>query len=50
MSQKLRCKWCGGFLGAVETQDHDNPNFAEFRICLKCGYQWAKQYYGDCEV
>lgn len=39
------CNFCGGELGDVEKQDHSNPNFAEYRTCLKCGYQWAKEYW-----
>jgi len=43
--EDLRCNFCGGHLGAIETQKHDNPNFAEFRTCMKCNHQWAKQYW-----
>jgi len=41
----IMCNFCGGELGDVEHQKHDNPNFAEYRSCLKCGYQWAKEYW-----
>jgi len=41
----MKCKFCGGNLGETETQEHDNPKFAEFKTCLKCGYQWAKAYW-----
>jgi hypothetical protein len=41
----IHCNFCNGKLGAVETQKHSNPNFAEYRTCLNCGYQWAKEYW-----
>jgi hypothetical protein len=41
----LICSFCGGYLGATETQEHDNPNFAEYKTCLECRYQWAKEYW-----
>jgi len=41
----LRCNFCGGFLGATEHQDHDNPGFAKYKTCLDCDYQWAKEYW-----
>jgi hypothetical protein len=41
----IHCNFCGGELGDVEHQVHSNPNFAEYRTCLKCGYQWAKEYW-----
>ena len=47
--KKMNCKWCNGNLGEIKTQKHDNPDFAEFLTCLKCGYQWAKRYWGDLE-
>lgn len=43
--QDIACHFCGGCLGAIEKQNHPNPDFAEFRTCLKCGYQWAKRYW-----
>jgi DNA-directed RNA polymerase subunit M/transcription elongation factor TFIIS len=42
---KMKCGFCGGNLGAIQTQKHDNPMFAEYRVCLKCNYQWAKEYW-----
>jgi len=41
----IKCNFCGGELGDVEKQPHDNPMFAEYRTCLKCGHQWAKEYW-----
>jgi hypothetical protein len=41
----IHCHFCGGELGDVETQPHSNPNFAEYRTCLSCDYQWAKEYW-----
>lgn len=43
--QDIACHFCGGILGDIEKQEHPNPNFAEFRTCLTCGYQWAKDYW-----
>jgi len=45
MPKDIVCNFCDGVLGDVEKQPHDNPNFAEYRTCLKCGYQWAKEYW-----
>lgn len=39
------CNFCGGKLGDVKHQKHDNPNFAEYRVCMTCSYQWAKEYW-----
>lgn len=39
------CNFCGGELGDVKHQKHDNPNFAEYRVCMTCSYQWAKEYW-----
>lgn len=41
----IHCNFCGGELGDVEKQPHGNPNFAEYRTCLSCDYQWAKEYW-----
>lgn len=41
----MKCSFCGGQLGAVEKQRHDNPDFAQYRTCLNCGHQWAKKYW-----
>lgn len=38
----MKCVFCGGNLGATETQNHPNPDFAEFKTCLNCGHQWAR--------
>jgi hypothetical protein len=43
--ETLYCSFCGGKLGAIEYQTHDNPLWAEYRTCTKCGYQWAKNYW-----
>tara|TARA_Y100000310_G_scaffold127613_1_gene126734 strand:+ start:144 stop:305 length:162 start_codon:yes stop_codon:yes gene_type:complete len=43
------CKWCKGLLGPTLTQEHDNPSFAEYKVCTNCGYQWAKQYWDGLE-
>jgi transposase-like protein len=45
INKDIHCNFCDGELGDVEKQPHDNPNFAEYRTCLKCGYQWAKEYW-----
>lgn len=41
----LRCDWCNTPLGPTEYQPHDNPDFAEYKTCRGCGYQWAKKYW-----
>ena len=46
-AERLTCKWCGAPVGEVEKQEHDNPDFAEYRTCRDCGYQWAKKYWGE---
>ena len=39
-----KCNFCSGNLGRVQHQKHSNPDFASYRSCIKCGYQWAKKY------
>ena len=41
----INCSFCGGHLGAIEHQDHPNPDWAEYRTCMDCGHQWAKKYW-----
>jgi len=41
----MECKWCKGILGPTITQEHDNPGFAEYKVCTSCEYQWAKTYW-----
>ena len=41
--EPLKCRFCGGDLGCVE---EDLKLDAVCRSCLKCGYQWAKEYWG----
>tara|TARA_Y100000310_G_scaffold216799_1_gene217860 strand:+ start:42 stop:233 length:192 start_codon:yes stop_codon:yes gene_type:complete len=41
------CKWCKGTLGPILTQEHDNPDYAEYRVCMKCDYQWAKLHWKE---
>ena len=44
-NETLKCNFCGGKLGAVRTQHHENEYFTDYRVCSKCGYQWSKQYW-----
>ena len=43
----MKCNFCGGTLGATQKQNHDNPDFAEYKTCLKCGYDWARAYWAS---
>ena len=42
---KLKCTSCKGILGPTLIQEHDNPDFAEYKVCTNCDYQWAKKFW-----
>ena len=42
---KMVCGFCDGALSGIKTQKHDDPDFAEYKTCVKCNYDWSKKYW-----